>query len=69
MTMYGKLVTVGIETETGYLEFCQSLLEILNRNRDFVKEPDFMWRLWSRMANPLHDQINKVCTNWCIKFS
>ncbi|XP_052095657.1 telomere-associated protein RIF1-like isoform X2 [Mytilus californianus] len=60
MTIFSNLTSVGLENGTGYLEFCQSVLELLGRNREFIKEPDCIWRLWSRLANCLHDQITKT---------
>ncbi|XP_071158461.1 telomere-associated protein RIF1-like [Mytilus edulis] len=60
MTIFSNLTSVGLENGTGYLEFCQSVLELLGRNREFIKEPDCIWRLWSRLAHCLHDQITKT---------
>ena len=60
MTIFNNLTAVGIENGSGYLEFCQSVLELIGRNSEFIKEPDCIWRLWSRLSNTLQDQINKV---------
>ncbi|VDI45504.1 telomere-associated protein RIF1 [Mytilus galloprovincialis] len=60
MTIFSNLTSVGLENGTGYLEFCQSVLELLGRNREFIKEPDCIWRLWSKLAHCLHDQITKT---------
>ena len=60
MTLFNNLTAVGLENGSGYLEFCQSVLVLIGRNREFIKEPDCIWRLWSRLSNTLQDQINKV---------
>jgi hypothetical protein len=40
MTLFNNLTAVGLENGSGYLEFCQSVLVLIGRNREFIKEPD-----------------------------
>ncbi|XP_060066107.1 telomere-associated protein RIF1-like [Ylistrum balloti] len=60
MTLFGILVDCGINTSSGSLEFCQSTIQMLEQNREFVEVPEMMWRLWSGLVNPLHEHIKKT---------
>lgn len=57
--LYGKLVNIGIGGP-GSLEFAQAVLHLLDVSEVFVDSPDWLWRLWSTVVNPLHEFILKV---------
>lgn len=57
--LYGKLVNIGIGGP-GSLEFAQAVLHLLDVSEVFVDSPDWLWRLWSTVVNPLHEFILKT---------
>lgn len=65
--LYSKLVNIGIGGP-GSLEFAQAVLHLLDVSEVFVDSPDWLWRLWSTVVNPLHEFILKVLyhDNWQI---
>ena len=60
MTCYSQLVNCGVSNATGVLEFCQAVTDLVDRHADSAPNPEAMWRLWSIVANTLHQHILKV---------
>jgi len=60
MVLVSKLVECGISNTSGSLEYCHAALKMLSQNVEFVCGPETVWRLWSSIVNPLHEQIKNV---------
>ncbi|XP_041365678.1 telomere-associated protein RIF1-like [Gigantopelta aegis] len=60
MSRYSQLVNCGVSNASGVLEFCQAVTELIDRNAEFIPNVEAMWRLWSVVANTLHEHILKT---------
>ncbi|KAK7453917.1 hypothetical protein BaRGS_00039608 [Batillaria attramentaria] len=60
MTVLSMLVQCGTSHPAGVLEFCQSVVELLDRNAQFIPGPEALWRLWSKVASTLQDHISQT---------
>ena len=58
--MFGNLISMGMANPSGALEFCQALIQVLDRHAGFVGQTEKLLKLWLCIAYPLLDHIKKV---------
>ncbi|KAK3108131.1 hypothetical protein FSP39_001720 [Pinctada imbricata] len=59
ITLFKTLISTCVGT-SATLGFCQSVIQLLDRNAEFVDNAETLWRMWSEVTHPLHDYINQT---------
>ncbi|GAB1603142.1 telomere-associated protein RIF1-like [Argonauta hians] len=59
ISLFVTMIDLGMANPSGVLEYCQSVIQILDRHATYVKQKEQLWRLWSCLVNPLLDFIIK----------
>lgn len=58
-TLFSNLIEMGMTNPSGALEFCQAVIQVLDRHAGFVQHSEQLFKLWSCIAWPLFEHITK----------
>ncbi|KAJ8314232.1 hypothetical protein KUTeg_008793, partial [Tegillarca granosa] len=58
--LYNKLLDCGFGNSSGSLEFGKPVLQLLNRNVQFIDDPEMIWQFWNGLAVALHEDVSRT---------